>query len=151
MSRKSSCHWRWWFSASWIRRYRFKHQKRELNGTQMGQQSETRQRQGWRHDLRHREPRTNGSLIYLGWFVHRKSICRQNSEIFSVYYGGHEKQQQEFLHRYLPRYCRWTRIWCIRPVSGLHRTTLEWPLKPIFWKVVVQSFPFEDTLQTPIL
>lgn len=51
----------------------------------------------------------------------------------------------------LPKYCKWTRIWCIRPVSGLHRTTLVLPLCAIFWNVVVQSLPLVDTLQTPIL
>lgn len=51
----------------------------------------------------------------------------------------------------LPKYWRWTRIWCMRPVSGLQRTTLVVPLKPSFSNLVVQSLPFGDTLHTPIL
>lgn len=51
----------------------------------------------------------------------------------------------------LPKYCKCTLIWCIRPVSGLQSTTLVVPFCDSFWKVVVQSLPFGDTLHTPIL
>jgi len=50
-----------------------------------------------------------------------------------------------------PKCCRWTRIWCIRPVSGMQRTMLSPPTRLSRTKVVLQAFPSGDTAHTPTL
>ena len=51
----------------------------------------------------------------------------------------------------LPKYWRWTLIWCMRPVKGLQRTTDVLPLKLRRSNSVRHSLPLGDTLHTPIL
>lgn len=40
-----------------------------------------------------------------------------------------------------PKYFKCTRIWCVRPVTGLHLTTLDFPSKLIRLKMVLHGLP----------
>ena len=76
-----------------------------------------------------------------------KYICNIPLAIFKYYYITFKRPSTVFL----PRYCRWTLIWCILPVLGLQSTTEVLPLKLSLWKSVWQSLPLLETLHTPIL